>query len=317
MTRPRMHRWIKTDCGRAKLAELQQHQGTSAKIRMAWFVLIAAIRDWSLPNPDQAPNSKGLQPINSAGRFDVAQLVLEDMRANIKKAFPKINLDDLNKITKSMWNNYGRVFAEYMFIKNFREDKSNKKIEIEGQGILEDIKKENKSVIFVSGHLSNFELMAMHIEKSGIKLSAIYRPLNNIFLNPLMEYLRKKYICPNQIKKGRSGLRELIYKFKDQNSIALMVDQRVSEGISVNLFDKPALTTTIPAQMVLRYNCKIVPVEIKRINNIHFEIKINNPVSFEKKDNKIDEITLKINQILEKMILANPKQWIWPHNRWK
>ena len=107
------------------------------------------------------------------------------------------------------------------------------------------------------------------------------------------------------------------YKFKDQNSIALMVDQRVSEGISVNLFDKPALTTTIPAQMVLRYNCKIVPVEIKRINNINFEIKINNPVSFEKKDNKIDEITLKINQILEKMILANPKQWIWPHNRWK
>ena len=132
-----------------------------------------------------------------------------------------------------------------------------------------------------------------------------------------MEYLRKRYICPNQIKKGRSGLRELIYKFKNKNSIALMVDQRVSEGMNINLFDKPALTTTIPAQMVVRYNCKIVPVEIKRINNINFEININDPISFEEKDNKIEVITLKINQILEKMILANPKQWIWSHNRWK
>jgi len=96
-----------------------------------------------------------------------------------------------------------------------------------------------------------------------------------------------------------------------------MVDQRVSEGMNINLFDKPALTTTIPAQMVVRYNCKIVPVEIKRINNINFEININDPISFEEKDKKIEVITLKINQILEKMILANPKQWIWSHNRWK
>jgi len=239
------------------------------------------------------------------------------IKKNLNFCFKNINEEKINSISTEMWSNIGRTFAEYVFLNKFKKNKNNNLIKINGIEILEKIKNENNPVIFISGHFANFELMAMKINDSGVKLATIYRPLNNIFLNPLMEYLRKKYICPNQIKKGRSGLRELIYKFKDQNSIALMVDQRVSEGISVNLFDKPALTTTIPAQMVLRYNCKIVPVEIKRINNIHFEIKINNPVSFEKKDNKIDEITLKINQILEKMILANPKQWIWPHNRWK
>ena len=238
------------------------------------------------------------------------------IHSNIKKAFPKINLDDLNKITKSMWNNYGRVFAEYMFIKNFREDKSNKKIEIEGQGILEDIKKENKSVIFVSGHLSNFELMAMHIEKSGIKLSAIYRPLNNIFLNKIMERIRKKYICKNQIKKGIGGMKQLIHFKKKNYSTALMIDQRVSQGISSNFFNQKALTTTVPAQFVKKFKIPVVPVFIKRINNINFKIVIQNPIIFDNEETT-QSITDKLNLVLEEMIVHKPEQWIWSHNRWK
>ena len=92
------------------------------------------------------------------------------IHSNIKKAIPDSNLENLNKITKLMWNNYGRVFAEYMFIKDFRTGKLNKNIELEGQEILEEIKKNNKPVVFISGHFSNFELMAMYLEKSGINL---------------------------------------------------------------------------------------------------------------------------------------------------
>lgn len=156
------------------------------------------------------------------------------IHSNLKKAFPDINLDSLNKITNLMWNNYGRVFAEYMFIKRFRSDISNRNIVIEGQEILDDIKTNNKSVVFISGHLSNFELMAMHIEKSGIKLAAIYRPLNNIFLNKIMERIRKKYICKYQIKKGVGGMKKLIRLKKLKYSTALMIDQRVSQGIKSN-----------------------------------------------------------------------------------
>ena len=238
------------------------------------------------------------------------------IHSNLKKAFPDISLDHLNGITKMMWNNYGRVFAEYMFIKKFREDRSNKNIIIEGQEILEDIKKKNKSVVFISGHLSNFELMAMHIEKSGIKLSAIYRPLNNIFLNKIMERIRKKYICKYQIKKGIGGMKKLMQLKKLNYSTALMIDQRVSQGIRSDFFNQKALTTTIPAQLVKKFKIPIVPIFIERINNINFKIVIKNPITFDNEETT-KTITDKLNLVLEEMISYKPELWIWSHNRWK
>ena len=238
------------------------------------------------------------------------------INSNIKKALPDINFKNLKKIKRLMWNNYGRTFAEYMFIKEFRNGKISKNIEIDGQEILEKIKKENSQVIFISGHFSNFELMAMHLEKSGINLCAIYRPLNNIFLNGIMERIRKKYICKKQIKKGIVSLRQLIALKKNNFSTAIMIDQRVSEGILSNFFNHEALTTTIPAQLVKKFNIPIVPVYIERIGNINFKICISKPIYFDE-DTTTDKITDELNIILEKMILNKPENWIWSHNRWK
>ena len=238
------------------------------------------------------------------------------INSNIKKALPDINFKNLKKIKRLMWNNYGRTFAEYMFIKEFRNGKISKNIEIDGQEILEKIKKENSQVIFISGHFSNFELMAMHLEKSGINLCAIYRPLNNIFLNGIMERIRKKYICKKQIKKGIVSLRQLIALKKNNFSTAIMIDQRVSEGILSNFFNHKALTTTIPAQLVKKFNIPIVPVYIERIENINFKICISKHIYFDE-DTTTDKITDELNRILEKMILNKPENWIWSHNRWK
>ena len=235
---------------------------------------------------------------------------------NIKRAIPKINTKDLEKITNLMWNSYGRVFAEFMFIKDFRTGKLAKNIKVEGQNILETVRSSNKPVIFVSGHFSNFELMAMYLEKSGIELSAIYRPLNNIFLNVFMERLRTKYICKNQIKKGIGGLKKLLALKKNNISTALMIDQRVSEGILSNFFNEKALTTTIPAQLVKKYGCRIIPVYIERVNKLNFKMSFENPIKFDTKLS-IKEISLELNKVLEKMILRNPDQWIWSHDRWK
>ena len=235
---------------------------------------------------------------------------------NIKRALPEIDETNLKNIENSMWNNYGRIFAEYIFLKDFRYGKLASEVQIEGKEILNDIKENNKQVIFISGHLSNFELMAMFIEKSGINLSAIYRPLNNIFLNGIMENIRKKYICKNQIKKGLAGLKKLIKLKKKNYSTALMIDQRVSEGILSPLFNEKALTTTIPAQLVKKFNIPIVPVYIERINGLKFKITINQPLSFPQNLTQ-QQITDNLNQILEKFILSKPENWIWSHNRWK
>ena len=242
-------------------------------------------------------------------------------KQNIKNAFVAIDIKKETEIINNMWSNIGRTFAEYIFLKDFRFNKTNfDHIKIKGTNYLEEIKKNNETVIFFSAHLANFELMAMELDKFGIKCAAIYRPLNNFLLNPLMEYLRMKYICPTQIPKGRMGMREIIGRVKDGYSIALMVDQRVSEGPRVLFFNKPAHTTTIPAQLALKYNCKLVPIFLERKEDTNFEMTIHEPYKIEKTGNDQEDtksITLKINNIIEKMIIKNPTQWIWSHNRWK
>ena len=238
----------------------------------------------------------------------------------IKKNLENSNIGNSNeereRIVKNMWGNYGRIFADYMYIKNFRNENLFKNIEVVGENILEEIKNEKEPVIFISGHFNNFELMALYLEKSGIDLAAIYRPLNNKFLNPLMEKIRFQYICKKQIKKGISGTKEILNHFRNGTSIALMIDQRVSEGIKSKFFNNVALTTTIPAQFVKKFKCKIVPVYIERKNKYQFILEILRPISFSK-DKNIESITTNLNEVLEELIRRNPDQWIWTHSRWK
>ena len=221
---------------------------------------------------------------------------------------------DEKKIINEMWKNYGMTFIEYIFLSNFR--KNNSHINFVNSESLKEINKKNKPVIFISGHFANFELMSMEIAKKNIPLATIYRPLNNFFLNPFMEYLRKRYICPNQIKKGINGVRDAINYLKDNYCIALMIDQRVSEGEKINFFDKAALTTTLPAQLSIKFDLEIIPVFIERINGDDFKIEFQKRINPKNFSSKI-ELTEELNKILEKMVMRNPGQWIWSHNRWK
>ena len=219
-----------------------------------------------------------------------------------------------DEIISNMWKNYGKTFIEYIFLNQFKKNIIN--IEVEGKENLKKILENKKPVIFISGHFANYELMSMEIVKSNIKLATIYRPLNNYFLNPMMEFLRRKYVCKNQIKKGVSGVREAMEYLKKNYSIALMIDQRVSEGERVNFFGKPALTTTLPAQLAIKFDLSIVPVFIERNENDQFKIKFYSEIRARKFENKF-QLTEKLNNLLEDMILYKPDQWIWSHNRWK
>ena len=238
------------------------------------------------------------------------------IKKNIQNSLTNFGDKEIEILTKKMWENYGRIFSEYMYIKKFRIKKLEKYLNINGTTILDKIKKDKKPVVFISGHFNNFELMAMQLELYGIELAAVYRPLNNFFLNQTMEDLRKNYICKNQIKKGLGGVREIIKAFSQNTSIAMMIDQRVSEGEKSLLFNKTTYTTTIPAQLIKKYKCPIVPIYIQRKNDIYFEMTIEDPIYFNEKDD-IENITLKLNAWLEKKILINPEQWIWTHNKWK
>ena len=211
-----------------------------------------------------------------------------------------------------------KTFVEYLFLNSLKN--SNSHITIKNKEILKKLKRTNQPCIFVSGHFANFELMSMELVKEGFDLATIYRPLNNFFINPFMEYLRKNFVCRNQIKKGRSGTRDLINYADKKYSIALMVDQRLGEGEKLPFFNINALTTTLPAQLAFKYNLKIVPIYISRNDSDHFEMEIKDPIVVDNKENnqfnKI-QISLEINQAIEKMVSRDPGQWILTHNRWK
>jgi Kdo2-lipid IVA lauroyltransferase/acyltransferase len=237
---------------------------------------------------------------------------------NLNKFMSIYNEEEKKNIKLKMWSNYGKTFVEYLFLKKFRNNNSH--IKIKGEHILSEIIKTNKPVIFVSGHFANFELMSMELTKRNIKLATIYRPLNNLFLNPFMEHVRRTYVCKNQIKKGLAGVKSAINYIQKNFSIALMVDQRVSEGKRLPFFDNMALTTTLPAQLAIKYQLDIVPIYIARKENDDFEMEIYKPIKIaDVKDvetNRLD-LTIELNKITEKMISKDPGQWIWTHNRWK
>jgi len=243
--------------------------------------------------------------------FRSKKLIIKNLqKANLQKQ------NNLEKISSNVLGNYGRIFAEYVHLKNFRNDKLEKYISIEGLEHLNNLKKTKKRAVFISGHFNNFELMAMQIEKAGIELATIYRPLNNFLLNKTMEQIRTENICKNQIKKGRAGSREIIKNLIKGKSIAIMIDQRVREGIKIDFFNNQATTTTIPAQLIKKYNCELVPVYIERRKNNYFKMFVSKPIKVDK-NKSVLEITKYLNNLLERMILRNIDQWIWTHNRWK
>ena len=237
---------------------------------------------------------------------------------NLEKFLSSYYEEQKKNIKKTMWSNYGKTFVEYLFLNKFR--KNNSHINFKGKEILKSIINKNKPVIFVSGHFANFELMSMELTRETINLATIYRPLNNLFLNPFMEYVRRKYVCRNQIKKGIAGVKDSINYLKKNYSIALMIDQRVSEGKRLPFFDQMALTTTLPAQLAIKFDLEIVPIYIKRNLDDSFEMEILKPIALDRNEDLITQkinTTIKLNKILEEMISRDPGQWIWTHNRWK
>jgi KDO2-lipid IV(A) lauroyltransferase len=241
-------------------------------------------------------------------------------KKNILIAFPGLNEKSINGMIDRMWKNIGRIFGEYIHINKFSVIDQKKKIIFTNKNNIEILKKNNKPIVFFSGHFANFELMAKCLQELGFDIGAIYRPLNNIFLNPIMEFIRKKYICPIQIEKGSNGTKKLIKHISTNNPLALMIDQRLSSSIRVPFFNQPATTTTTPAQLAIKYDALLVPVFLKRLGKSNFEFFIEEPLIINRTndyDKDIFNITQSMNKKIEEFIKRDPAHWLWSHDRWK
>ena len=220
-----------------------------------------------------------------------------------------------------MWRNIGSIFGEYIHINKFSIlDEEKNKIVFINKNNLQILKNNKKPIVFFSGHFANFELMAKCLRELEFNIGAIYRPLNNIFLNPIMEFIRKKYICSIQIEKGSAGTKKLIKHISTNNPLALMIDQRLSSSIRVPFFNQPATTTTTPAQLSIKYDALLVPVFLKRLKKTKYEFFIEEPLVVKKTNNyekDIFNITEIMNKKIEEFIKVDPANWLWSHDRWK
>ena len=240
-------------------------------------------------------------------------------KKNILIAFPDLNEKSINEMIDRMWKNIGRIFGEYIHINKFSVI-DQKKIVFTNKSNIEILNKNNKPIVFFSGHFANFELMAKCLQELGFNIGAIYRPLNNIFLNPIMEFIRKKYICPIQIEKGSNGTKKLIKHISTNSPLALMIDQRLSSSIRVPFFNQPASTTTTPAQLAIKYDALLIPVFLKRLEKTNFEFFIEEPLIINRTsdyDKDIFNITQSMNKKIEEFVKRDPAHWLWSHDRWK
>ncbi len=242
-------------------------------------------------------------------------------KKNILIAFPNINETSIDQIIDNMWRNIGSIFGEYIHINKFSIlDEEKNKIVFTNKSNLQILKNNKKPIVFFSGHFANFELMAKCLRELEFNIGAIYRPLNNIFLNPIMEFIRKKYICSIQIEKGSAGTKKLIKHISTNNPLALMIDQRLSSSIRVPFFNQPATTTTTPAQLSIKYDALLVPVFLKRLKKTKYEFFIEEPLVVKKTNNyekDIFNITEIMNKKIEEFIKVDPANWLWSHDRWK
>lgn len=241
-------------------------------------------------------------------------------RGNIKRAMPELSPEEVERIVVGMWDNLGRTAFEYAHLDKFSRPEERHRIEVVGVEGLLAYAATGKGGILISGHFANWELMPLAMRLEGLDGGGVYRAANNPYVNDWMVTMRRELIVPEQIAKGPKGARLLIQAIRDKRFVAMLIDQRLTEGIEAKLFGLPAMTTPTPAVLALRYKAALVPASIVRAKGAHFRVTVHEPVVVNQDAEPTGEIlriTQVLNDFLEARIREHPEGWFWLHNRWK
>lgn len=233
---------------------------------------------------------------------------------NIKIAFPDLSNHEVDTLCNKVWDNLGRTAFEFFHLQNIDINKISK---IEG---LENIPNCNgKTRLFFSAHLANWEVIPKIAAEKGLNLKLVYRKANNPYTEKLINNARGRH-KNNYIPKGKQGAKQLLRAINKGDDIAMLVDQKMNDGISVPFFGSDAMTPSAIASLAIKYDCPIIPTQIIRHENVKFTVKIFPELKISKEENydkNIFQIMSEINLIIEGWIKENPEQWMWVHNRWK
>lgn len=237
-------------------------------------------------------------------------------KTNLRWAFPQITDGEMTQIMGKMYDNFGRTFVEFIQLDKINPEKMNIQMTIKGQEWIDEVLKSGKGAIFFSGHYGNWEVGPWLYSQCGLPLTPIYRHLNNPYLDHYMRQLRLS-ISPQVILKGPRSGQECFRALKKGQSLVLLADQKMNEGINVPFFGRPAPTPVGIAKLALAAGVPIYPTKVKRIGKCNFELTIYPPLSMENEVDPTLHIMTQVNQYLESWIKESPEQWFWVHRRWK
>ena len=244
--------------------------------------------------------------------------VTQNARRELKTVFPMLDTLKIEKIINGMWDNLGRTAGEHPHLTKFNPYLEDSRVEVVGGEILDQARKNDKPSIAFSGHLANWELVPLTSTKRGLPLHLVYRRANNPFFDRLVQ--RGRASTEGQyFPKGPDGAKGILRTLNKGQHIAMLVDQKMNDGIKVSFMGRNAMTAPALAQLALRFNCPVVPVQVERLKGANFRVTIHPPLILPNTGDKQSDILslmTEVNDHLENWITQRPEQWLWVHNRW-
>jgi Kdo2-lipid IVA lauroyltransferase/acyltransferase len=247
-------------------------------------------------------------------RFAISRRALK----NLRRAMPEIGDEEGRRIIRGMWDNLGRVVAEYPHLGKYQVYAEGGRIEIHGAEHIRAQGAPGNRAIFFSGHFGNWEVATLAVTQAGLGVVELYRAPNNPFVDSLINAARS-VVGSELAAKGSGGARRMLAAMRDGRHIALLIDQKTNDGIAVPFFGHDAMTAPSLAVFARRFGCAVVPVRVDRLAGARFRITVEPPLALEKLADAAAEtraIMTAVNGVLERWVRERPDHWFWLHRRW-
>ena len=239
--------------------------------------------------------------------------------ARLQEFFPDKSKSEIQDIVADMWENLGRTVAEFPHLSKLDTTVSNDRIELVGAETIDGLKSRGQASIFFSAHFANWELVPLTVDQRSMKTTIAYREANNPLVDKMIRDLRARAVTASHVPKGAAGAKALLLALKNGESLGLLVDQKMNDGIAVPLFGRDAMTAPALAQLALKFNAPIVPIHCERLKGARFRIVVEDPLTVSisgDKSTDIYNIMCQVNAHIEAWVRENPAQWMWLHKRW-
>jgi Kdo2-lipid IVA lauroyltransferase/acyltransferase len=238
-------------------------------------------------------------------------------RINLSRAFPELPKAEIERIVAGMWENLGRVAAEYPHLRDIRIFVPGGRVETHGLGHVDRAVAAGRRMIIFSGHLANWEIAALAAGQYGITVTQIYRAPNNPLVDRLITRFRGDR--DEYIPKGATAARRAYAALYRGEHLTMLADQKLNEGIPVPFFGRPAMTATALALLALRFDCDVLPVRVERLRGARFRLSVFPPLALPRTGDQTADVaalTAAVTAVLETWIRDRPEQWLWVHRRW-